>query len=75
MCAIAGILSRAPVHELEPALHRMLAVLRHRGPDDSGCEAASAGDGAAVVLGSTRLAIQDTSAAGHQPMLDPETGN
>ena len=75
VCGIAGVLSRAPVHELEPALHRMLAVLRHRGPDDSGCEAAAAGDGGAVVLGSTRLAIQDTSAAGHQPMLDPETGN
>jgi len=75
MCGIAGIVSRAPVHELERALHRMLAVLRHRGPDDSGCEAAAGSDGSAVVLGSTRLAIQDTSAAGHQPMLDPETGN
>jgi asparagine synthase (glutamine-hydrolysing) len=75
MCAIAGVLSRAPAEELEPALHRMLAVLRHRGPDDSGCEAAVGSDGSAVVLGSTRLAIQDTSAAGHQPMLDPETGN
>jgi asparagine synthase (glutamine-hydrolysing) len=28
-----------------------------------------------VVLGNTRLAIIDTSAAGHQPMHDPETGN
>jgi asparagine synthase (glutamine-hydrolysing) len=75
MCGIAGVMSRDPVPELEGALHRMLAALRHRGPDDSGCEAASAGDAVAVVLGCTRLAIQDTSPAGHQPMLDPETGN
>jgi asparagine synthase (glutamine-hydrolysing) len=53
----------------------MLAALRHRGPDDSGCESPSAGDDGAVVLGSTRLAIQDTSPAGHQPMVDPGTGN
>jgi len=75
VCGIAGIMSRDPVPELEGALHRMLAALRHRGPDDSGCEAVSTGDDGAVVLGSTRLAIQDTSPAGHQPMLDPETGN
>ena len=28
-----------------------------------------------MVLGNTRLAIIDTSPAGHQPMNDPETGN
>jgi asparagine synthase (glutamine-hydrolysing) len=43
---------------------------RHRGPDDSGV--AQCGR---VVLGNTRLAIIDTSAAGHQPMHDSETGN
>src|SRR5262245_37720668 len=75
MCAIAGIVSRDPVPEIEGALHRMLAALRHRGPDDSGCEAESAGDDGTVVLGSARLAIQATSPAGHQPMRDPETGN
>jgi asparagine synthase (glutamine-hydrolysing) len=75
MCGLAGIFSHDPGPELEAALHRMLAALRHRGPDDSGCETASAGDDGAVVLGSTRLAVQDTSPAGHQPMLDPETGN
>jgi len=75
VCGIAGVWARAPVEELEAALHRMLAALRHRGPDDSGCERASTGDDGAAVLGCTRLAIQDTSAAGHQPMLDPETGN
>jgi asparagine synthase (glutamine-hydrolysing) len=43
---------------------------RHRGPDDQGV--ALCGE---VVLGNTRLAIIDTTAAGHQPMNDPVTGN
>lgn len=43
---------------------------RHRGPDDQGI--ANLGR---LVLGNTRLAIIDTSAAGHQPMRDPESGN
>ena len=43
---------------------------RHRGPDDQGV--ARCGE---VVLGNTRLAIIDTTAAGHQPMNDPVTGN
>jgi len=43
---------------------------QHRGPDD--CGIASCGE---VHLGNTRLAIIDTSSAGHQPMNDPETGN
>ena len=43
---------------------------RHRGPDDQGVVRCGP-----VVLGNTRLAIIDTSAAGHQPMKDPETGN
>ena len=49
----------------------MNAAQRHRGPDDEGV--ARCAD--EVVLGNTRLAIIDTSAAGHQPMNDPLTGN
>ena len=48
----------------------MNAALTHRGPDDQGI--VICGD---VVLGNTRLAVIDTSRAGHQPMNDPETGN
>jgi asparagine synthase (glutamine-hydrolysing) len=48
----------------------MNAALTHRGPDDHGITIC--GD---VVLGNTRLAVIDTSSAGHQPMNDPETGN
>ncbi len=52
------------------AVVRMNHAQQHRGPDD--CGIASWGE---VHLGNTRLAIIDTSTAGHQPMNDPETGN
>jgi asparagine synthase (glutamine-hydrolysing) len=52
----------------------MNAAQRHRGPDDSGTWSLAFERGE-IALGNTRLAILDTSSAGHQPMLDPETGN
>ena len=48
----------------------MNGALTHRGPDDHGLVVC--GD---VALGNTRLAVIDTSPAGHQPMNDPENGN
>ncbi|HSK63391.1 MAG TPA: hypothetical protein VK893_06115, partial [Pyrinomonadaceae bacterium] len=53
---------------------RMNAAQTHRGPDDQGTWTREFDHGV-VTLGNTRLAIIDTSSAGHQPMLDPETGN
>ena len=75
MCSISGIFSiasRSP--ELRDAVQRMNAAQTHRGPDDEGIThlAFPAGE---VFLGSTRLAIIDTSTAGHQPMNHPSTGN
>ena len=64
MCAIAGIYDRSGPPDAF-AVERMVAVLRHRGPDDSGVLV----DGP-VALGNCRLAILDLSAAGHQPMQD-----
>jgi asparagine synthase (glutamine-hydrolysing) len=52
----------------------MTETVRHRGPDDAGVEVVHEGD-ALVAFGHRRLAIIDLSAAGHQPMLDAETGN
>jgi asparagine synthase (glutamine-hydrolysing) len=52
------------------AVERMNAALTHRGPDDHGTIICGN-----VCLGNTRLAVIDTSHAGHQPMNDPETGN
>ena len=48
----------------------MNAAQHHRGPDDRGIWQSEK-----VVLGNTRLAIIDTSAAGHQPMTDPKRSN
>jgi asparagine synthase (glutamine-hydrolysing) len=47
---------------------------QHRGPDDHGVANCTFQNGE-VIFGNTRLAIIDTSDAGHQPMNDPQTGN
>lgn len=63
MCGIAGLVGRnaAPAHE---AMDRMLACIRHRGPDGVG----QWGE-ANLLLGHRRLAILDLTADGDQPML------
>ncbi|HKU77351.1 MAG TPA: asparagine synthase (glutamine-hydrolyzing) [Pyrinomonadaceae bacterium] len=75
MCSISGILKAGQFSsELSDVVRRMNDAQQHRGPDDQGiakCEF----HGGEVVLGNTRLAIIDTSEAGHQPMNDPVTGN
>ena len=68
MCGIAGF-----VGPLAPGLdghtaRRMAELLRHRGPDDEGVWTDPE---AGVALAQRRLAIVDTSAAGHQPMVSP----
>jgi asparagine synthase (glutamine-hydrolysing) len=50
----------------------MVERLQHRGPDDRGLWRSPEGR---CVLGHTRLSIIDLTPAGHQPMLDPLTGN
>jgi asparagine synthase (glutamine-hydrolysing) len=66
MCGIAGILRRgggqAPIYD---NVARMTSALAHRGPDDS---AIWTDADAGISLGQRRLAIQDLSAAGAQPM-------
>lgn len=64
MCGIAGVArtGKTGPGDVE-AVRRAMAAQAHRGPDDSGIHA-----GPEVVLGHTRLAILDLSAAGHQPM-------
>jgi asparagine synthase (glutamine-hydrolysing) len=64
MCGIAGILAGSrDIDALRDEAAAMGDLLAHRGPDDSGVEA---GPGWAIAI--RRLAIQDTSDAGHQPM-------
>src|SRR5256714_2326032 len=66
MCGNAGILnSRLSRSEVELRLQQFARDLHHRGPDDSGQFISN--NGVAGLI-STRLAIQDLSTAGHQPM-------
>ncbi|MCX4245029.1 asparagine synthase (glutamine-hydrolyzing) [Paraliomyxa miuraensis] len=65
MCGIVGIIDpQRPAHLHEPAVRRMVHVLRHRGPDDQG-----SWQGRHAVLGHTRLSLLDRE-GGAQPMLD-----
>jgi asparagine synthase (glutamine-hydrolysing) len=75
MCSISGILNPGPTSPaLRDAVVRMNEAQKHRGPDDQGVSSCTFPHGE-VILGNTRLAIIDTSSAGHQPMNDPYTGN
>jgi asparagine synthase (glutamine-hydrolysing) len=68
MCGIAGFLLRQPRLDedaLRDLASRMAETLKHRGPD--GGEVWSDA-GAGISLGHRRLAIQDLSEAGRQPM-------
>jgi asparagine synthase (glutamine-hydrolysing) len=63
MCGIAGITGHAPPE----TIHKMVAAMGHRGPDDSGVFVA---DGCA--LGHARLSIIDLSPHAHQPMANAD---
>jgi asparagine synthase (glutamine-hydrolysing) len=69
MCGIAGVVGMRDRVCAADAVRRMTGALARRGPDGEGVEA---WEGA--VLGHRRLAVFDTSAAGHQPMLEPGRG-
>src|SRR6185437_10536007 len=74
MCGVAGFTFEAGVRgedrraRFERPLQRMLAALRHRGPD---AQRGLLLDG--IALGHTRLAIVDLE-GGVQPMRDPASG-
>jgi asparagine synthase (glutamine-hydrolysing) len=74
MCGIAGYLAKAEAQTVERVVATMTDALIHRGPDDCGVVSIAAG-GKALSFGARRLAIQDLSPAGHQPMSDSTTGN
>jgi len=69
MCGFAGSYGyRGTAAELEDAALRMADVIARRGPDDRG---AWSDPRAGIALGFRRLAIQDITSDGHQPMLSP----
>ena len=70
MCGIAGALlpnAALSAPEIEARLWRMIATIRHRGPDDEGVWT----DGLCG-LGHARLSIIDLSPAGHQPIASAD---
>ena len=70
MCGIAGILSLNPDSAFDVSLSKMVDTQSHRGPDGQGCWFGRVGR-TGVALASVRLAIQDLTVAGHQPMMSP----
>ena len=71
MCGFAGEVRFDGGASLEP-VEKMAALLLHRGPDDNGSWRSSNGS---CAFSFRRLSVIDLSPAGHQPMVDPETGN
>jgi asparagine synthase (glutamine-hydrolysing) len=74
MCGIAGIVGALSSDQMNRSLRSMLDAQLHRGPDDGGSTVMSVGK-AMVGLGNRRLAIQDLSPLGHQPMVNETTGD
>jgi asparagine synthase (glutamine-hydrolysing) len=66
MCGICGVVGGDHIRE-QAQVAAMTAMLHHRGPNDSGVEAARG-----AVLGNRRLAILDLSSAGRQPLQSPD---
>jgi len=63
MCGICGVIGG----DGRAAVSAMVGAMHHRGPDDCGVFVDES-----AALGMTRLAIIDTSSAGHQPMQTPD---
>lgn len=73
MCGIVGGFWRDGSAQLENSILSALALMRHRGPDDSGHEI-TRGPSGVVAIGQNRLSIIDLSSRGHQPMLSQDGG-
>jgi asparagine synthase (glutamine-hydrolysing) len=73
LCGISGIVMAG-----RPPLRRSLAAMNraqiHRGPDDDGAVVIEL-PSTVVGFGHRRLSILDLTAAGHQPMTNPDTGD
>lgn len=71
MCGIAGWQLEGNQHISCGILDKILQLLAHRGPDDSGTYFEHE---LGVALGHRRLSIIDLSNASHQPMIDSQSG-
>ena len=66
MCGICGVVGFETKETAEAAVRRMMAAMRHRGPDDEGLHV-----GSSVAIGMRRLSIIDL-AGGHQPVFNED---
>jgi asparagine synthase (glutamine-hydrolysing) len=74
MCGIAAVMGKMRPAEAQRAVQSIVQAQMHRGPDDSGTATITT-PAAVLALGNCRLAIQDLSPLGHQPMRNPDTGD
>ncbi len=72
MCGFAGIVTLRKDLDLQKPLLRMLAALRHRGPDGAAAGELRLQSGWRIGLAHARLAILDPTDAGLQPMCTPD---
>src|SRR5580765_6965633 len=76
MCGIAGLITdRFREADTVQRVHRMIAAIRHRGPDGSSVAAIRDNSYRSVVLGHARLSILDLKETSSQPMRDFATGS
>lgn len=68
MCGIAGVVAQRQDAGLTDSVKAMVEALAHRGPDSSGVQNLGA-----CLLGNTRLAINDLSENGRQPMCNEDS--
>jgi asparagine synthase (glutamine-hydrolysing) len=72
MCGIAGILDYKGKPIARETLEKMIALLRHRGPDDQGYFCERYAPDVAVGLAHARLSIIDLSQHARQPMTNED---
>ncbi len=76
MCGITGYITKKNIIGSDEDIRKMVSLIEHRGPDDSGYElldAYNSQPGADLAMGFVRLSILDISKQGHQPMSDPDS--
>ena len=69
MCGIAALTADHPIPDLDRLLGRMMAAIRHRGPDEEGTFVAATGRAG---LAHARLSIVDLTPRGRQPLLNED---
>ncbi len=72
MCRIAGIVDLSNTYDLQPSIITMRDSMHRGGPDDAGI---LIDEERRLAFGHRRLSLLDLSAAGHQPMIDNNSGN